>query len=42
MRFATLVVAAWFAAVGLAPQAQAHPGHSECREDHSTSSCEHI
>jgi hypothetical protein len=34
MRFATLVVVVWFAAVGLGgfvPKAQAHPGHSGCQ-----------
>ena len=31
MRFATLAAAALFAAVGLAPQVQAHPGHSDCQ-----------
>ncbi len=39
MRFATLIVAVWFAAVGLAPQVQAHPGHSACQEDEACWNC---
>ena len=39
MRFATLVVAAWLAAVGLASQVGAHPGHSACQEDEACWNC---